>query len=151
MIIRPAREEDIASISQLILQVADQNPNRYTHDQLIAWQQYNSPHQIKHQISKRSVFCAFENSNLIGTIALREHFVLGFNVDHTLQNKGIGTLLLQYIEEYARSNQINYLKLTSSPSALQFYQNRGYQIIKKITLNIFDIEFSETEMEKFLI
>ena len=102
------------------------------------------------QLIDRKIFCAFENNKLAGTIALQRNLILGFYVSHSIRGKGIGTKLLRHLEVYASKNEIKKLFLTSTPSAFQFYQNKGYTAKKEVTLTIYGIDYLEMEMEKEL-
>jgi hypothetical protein len=57
---------------------------------------------------------------------------------------------LNCLEEYARTNEIKKLNLTSTPSAFKFYKNKGYQSKKEVILTIYGIDYPEIEMEKRL-
>jgi putative acetyltransferase len=150
MEIRDAKKEDARRISYLIHQSTDSNPNDYSKEQIEAWKKYNTPSKIKKQLMDRKIFCAFENGKLVGTIALKENTILGFYVSHSIRGKGIGTKLLSHLEEYARKNKISKLNLTSTPSAFNFYQNKGYKPQKEIVLAIYGVDYPEVEMEKDL-
>ena len=59
-------------------------------------------------------------------------------VDENYRGKGIGKLLLQEIEKWARQNQIKHIRLRSNSKrtdAHRFYMREGYQIAK--VANIF--------------
>lgn len=148
MTIRRARSEDAKRISYLIQKNTDRNPNDYSKEQIIAWKKYNTPSQIKKQLENRVVFCAFKNDRLIGTIALKDNFVLGFYVSYTARGTGIGTELLDYLEKYAIGEDVKKLKLISTPSAFKFYKKRGYKSIKNVISSVFGVEYTEVEMEK---
>lgn len=150
MIIRKATSKDANQISNLIQKVTDKNPNNYSTEQIIAWKKYNTPSEINKQLNDRIVFCAFNERELIGTIALKENFILGFYVNHSIRKTGIGTKLLDYLEKYASNNKIKLLKLTSTPSAFEFYKNRGYQTKEEVVLTIYGIDYLEKEMEKII-
>jgi GNAT superfamily N-acetyltransferase len=111
---------------------------------------YNTQPEIKKQLNDRVIFCAIQDNQLIGTIALKENFILGFYVNYAIRKIGIGTKLLDYLEEYAFRNNIKKLKLTSTPSAFEFYKKRGYKIKDKVILSIYGVDYPEVEMEKIL-
>ncbi|MEN8194529.1 MAG: GNAT family N-acetyltransferase [Bacteroidota bacterium] len=150
MIIRKATNDDVDNISRLIIEVTDKNPNQYSTEQIDAWKRYNTPSEIRKQMNDRLIFCALKDNKLIGTIALKEDFILGFYVSYSVHKIGIGTKLLNYLEKYASNNNIKKLKLTSTPSAFEFYEKRGYQIKGKVTSSLYEIDYPETEMEKIM-
>lgn len=150
MIIKKASLHDISEISDLICESADYNPNHYDSQQLLAWKAYNTPSEIKTQLYHRTIFCAYDDK-LIGTIGLEDNMIVGFYTRFQLRGKGIGTVLLQYIEQYATSNGIEEVTLTATPSAYKFYKRRGFQKIKEVITLINGEQFPETFMKKYLL
>lgn len=150
MKIQEATIHDARRISYLISKSTNSNPNDYSKAQIEVWKKYNTPSRIKSQLQDRKIFCAFKNNKLIGTIALKDEEVHGFYVSFSLRKKGIGSKLLTYIERYAKQNNIKSLYLTSTPSALKFYQSKGYQQKKEVNVAIFGVNFPEVIMEKEL-
>ncbi len=150
MLIREATNDDIDTISRLIIDVTDKNPNEYSAEQINAWKKYNTPLQIRKQMKNRLIFCVIKDKKLIGTIALKKGCILGFYVSYSVRKMGIGTKLLDYLEKYASEKKMPKLKLISTPSALTFYKNRGYKIIGIVTSSIYGIDYPETEMEKIM-
>ena len=56
--------------------------------------------------------------------------IIAFAVSSEHQNKGIGSLLLQYAEEFASQSGVSYFKLSSGmqrTAAHAFYERNGYQ------------------------
>jgi len=151
MEIRKATEKDVNRISYLVRKSTDKNPNNYSKEQIKAWKKYNTPSKIKDQLNQRIVFCAFEKNKLIGTIALKDDYILGFYVCYTQIKKGIGTKLLTFIETYALKKNVKKLYLTSTPSALSFYKKNDYILTKNVISSILGIDYSEIEMEKNMI
>ena len=148
MVIKHASLIDVKKISNLIHLSTDANPNNYSIQQINAWKKYNTPSNIEKQLKDRKIFCAFKEGELIGTIALKDNFILGFYVNHLFSRKGIGTKLLTHLEDYAKHNHIQKLYLTSTPSAYKFYLNKRFKPIEKITLSIYGVDFPEVRMEK---
>lgn len=150
MEIKDASIKDIRRISYLIHKNTDSNPNNYSKEQIKAWKKYNTPAQIGKQLKDRKVFCAFQKEKLVGTIALKENFISGFYVSHSIRGKGIGSKLINHLEDFARKNKIKKLYLTSTPSAFKFYLNKEYLTVEKVKLTIYGIDYLETKMEKEL-
>ncbi len=44
--------------------------------------------------------------------------------------KGIGTQLMDFIENYALSKRLKQVRLYSTKFAFNFYKNRGYKLVK---------------------
>ena len=86
MIIRKAINEDVNDISNLIQKMTEKNPNNYSIEQITAWKRYNTPSEIKKQMDDRLIFCAIKDNELIGTIALKKDFILGFYVSYSMKS-----------------------------------------------------------------
>jgi len=152
MHIRKATIHDARRISYLIRKNTEKvEENNYSEAQISAWKLANSPKAIINLLKKRTMFCAFRNGKLIGTIGLQGSEVVGAYVSYSKRGKGIGKKLLSYLEKYARKQQIQRLELTSTPSAVNFYKSLGYQAKRSVVLNINGVDFMETSMTKKLI
>lgn len=151
MEIKEATVKDSFQISQLIQQNIEFNPNNYTEVQKQAWKRYNTPSKIEEQINNRTVFCAFINSELVGTIAIKNNELFGFYVQSFKRNLGIGSKLFHFIEDYAKNQNVEVLKLVATPSAVHFYKKKGFILQQKVVTTFFGIDYEEFEMEKSLL
>ena len=138
-------------ISYLICKSTDSNPNNYSEEQIKEWKDYNATSKIIKRFENQDIFIALEKNKLMGTIALFKNQVMGLYVSYHKFQKGIGSNLLDYIEIYAKRKCLKKLKLTATPSAVNFYKKRGYKSNGKVVVKINDIDFPEIEMEKTLI
>lgn len=148
--IRKATEKDCSAISKLIQENIACNPNKYSEDQKQAWKKYNTAKRISQQLKEKKIYCTFLNGDLVGTIAIKENELSGFYTNFKIRNKGIGSELLQFIEKIARQNHIRKLYLVATPSAVLFYQKRGFKLLKEITTTFYGIDYQEFEMQKKL-
>jgi len=146
--IQKATLKDVKNISILIQENTESNPNNYTKEQQIAWQQYNTPTRIKQQFKERTIYCAFKEDKLVGTIGLQVNKIVGFYIHHAQRGKGIGKLLFNFIEKTAIQNGFYQLSLTSTPSAVKFYKKNGFNLLKKITVTIDSVSYEEFTMYK---
>jgi predicted GNAT family N-acyltransferase len=46
-----------------------------------------------------------------------------------LQGKGLGSQIIQYIEQRAKEKKLKYILLDSRINAVKFYENHGYRVI----------------------
>lgn len=148
--IRKATAKDARKISYLIQKNTISNPNNYTQAQIQAWVQYNTPSKIKEQLKKREIYCAFEHQKLIGTIGLQVNEIVGFYISYSLRKKGIGKQLFNFIETLIVQKGFKEILLTATPSAVNFYKNNGFKIVKTITVTIGKINYEEYTMIKKL-
>lgn len=77
---------------------------------------------------------AFENDKLIGILLLKpiENKIFQMRqvaVDQNYQGKGIGSLLVEFSENFARQNNIYKIILHARINAVEFYLRQGYQIV----------------------
>jgi len=148
MLIRRANIYDAKRISYLIQKSTQKNPNNYSPEQLKTWKNYNTPSKIRKQIEERTTFCAFKNNRLIGTISLKENIIMGFYMSFGYRNKGLGSLLLKHMENYAISQKIKTLVLDSTPSAVNFYTQRGFEPKNEILVTLNGVNYKELKMKK---
>ena len=62
--------------------------------------------RIRKKLEERTIFCAFENKKLVGTIGLEGKEVVGLYVSYSNIGKGVGKALLNHLEEFAERNGI---------------------------------------------
>lgn len=151
MIIRQANKDDAQRISYLIQKNAEHvKNNNYSARQIETWKAANSSGTIRKKLEERTIFCDFENKKLVGTIGLEGKEVVGLYVSYSNIGKGVGKALLNHLEEFAERNGIIDLELTSTPSAKQFYQKKGYSAQEEVLVNVNGVSFMETKMTKTL-
>lgn len=150
MELRKATKEDAPLISKLIRISTELNPNNYSKEQQAAWIEYNTTARTEKYLKDRDIYCAFQNGELIGTIALKGNEVLGFYVDFNRRGQGVGSILLSYLEEKAIEKKLVELYLSSTPSAEKFYKSKGFVPVRVIVVSIFGVDYPEVEMKKVL-
>lgn len=149
--IRKATIDDARKISYLIRKNADQvKENNYTPEQLVAWKNDNTLKAIKNKLTKRTIFSAFENGKLVGTIGLEDNYLVGLYISYSKRGQGLGYRLLVFLENYAKKKNINELHLTATPNGYGFYLKYGYEPQGKIDLYYGGVKFIETKMKKIL-
>jgi len=150
IVIRKATIQDARKISYLIQQSTKRNPNNYSDIQMKTWLSYNTTSKIKAQFKDRTIFCAFKNNKLVGTIALKGFEVVGFYVSFSQRNKGIGQQLFNFIQNYVVHKKHQKLILTATPSAIKFYEKQGFKILNEKTVTLNAVNYIEFDMEKYL-
>jgi GNAT superfamily N-acetyltransferase len=148
MKIRKMYKEESEIVSRLIKLVLNKVNTRDYSDSIIKnLEKMFTPERIISLSGKRDIFIALEGNHILGTASLAEDFIAALFVHPKYHNKGIGTKLLETLENLARKKNHDYVRLSSSITALEFYIKRGYLKGKK-SLNH---EYGETyEMEKRL-
>lgn len=98
---------------------------------ILVLKRLNSYFNLLKRIKKADMFCIKEKNKILGTIDLKKNEIKGFYVDYENQGKGIGSKLLDFIENYAKEKGIKKLKLECNKSAYDFYIKKGYILKKK--------------------
>lgn len=149
LLIRQADPADSAALSELICDNAENLLKSHYSD--IQWESFvtfYTPEAMAEKFSVLTIFCAEINGVIVGTIALRNDFVVGFYTKASYVGRGIGTSLIKHVEKYAAGAGVKKLQLSSSPVALSFYLKNGWVKIKDIIANYGGVDFDETLMEK---
>src|SRR3990167_5888787 len=66
----------------------------------------NSTQGIINKMKDRDMFCAWEGNTLVGTIEIKGDKIGGLFIKNSEIGKGIGTQLMDFIENHARSKRI---------------------------------------------
>ena len=149
--IRQATSADAQKLSELI----DKNAQlllkpHYSALQLEIFLRYYSTQAMLEKLQKQIIFCAEINNQLVGTIALEGDFVVGFYTEVSRVNQGIGSALLDYLENYARAQGLNEIRLSASPVGVHFYERKGWKKIQDMVVDYLGVGFEETLMQKIL-
>lgn len=109
---------------------------------------YPSVQSIREDIEKQNLFGYYEAGKCLGAVAINtiqdeEYKEINWEdkngnvvvihrlaVNPELQNKGIGKLLMDFAEDYARKKNYSSIRLDSysaNKKALRFYEKRGYK------------------------
>ncbi|MHA8057917.1 GNAT family N-acetyltransferase [Aquirufa nivalisilvae] len=88
---------------------------------------------------------AIENNQVLGVARMHESSPLRGQVrcvavDHSQQGKGIGRLIMKYLEQKAKENLWQEIILEARENAVPFYKSLGYQIEKESYLLFGEIQ-----------
>ncbi|MEA2952114.1 MAG: hypothetical protein QOJ96_1634 [Alphaproteobacteria bacterium] len=86
--------------------------------------------KVVQKMAERDVFVCFQDDVLAGTISLGDDKLHSLFVEPCLQRRGVGTLLVEYLEKHAIRRGFSLLRLSSSITARPFYESLGYQLIR---------------------
>ena len=147
MTIRRATESDIAELTHLIaravtlLNAADDIP-----EDLAFIRSKLDEQNLRRHLHIREVFVLEFESRSVGIVALERDRLHTLFVEPTKTKMGHGRTLVNHIESLARSRNVTTLKVSSSRSAVPFYEKFGFR-----KLNYEPREFASTwAMEKTL-
>jgi histone acetyltransferase (RNA polymerase elongator complex component) len=149
-----AKKEDITKISFLRKKtIKEINSKDYPIHVIKIWLEKNNPKNILISMKKENMFCLWNNKELLGTISLKDNKIGGLSVKYSKLKKGYGTMLIKFIEDYARKKGIRKLIIYPSLTAQKFYEKLGYKKSGKISIWKFEdkiLELNVPEMEKKL-
>ena len=107
MKIRKAKPEDAEEIYKLRIETIEKiNRKDYIKEEIEGFKRLYSKKVIIEKIKSTEMFCIIENNKIIGTIYLQGNKIGGFFIRSDYTGKGIGSILLKFIEEYAKNKGI---------------------------------------------
>jgi len=128
MPIRLASIENIPAISALIsLSIRTINASEHSADQMAIILRLHDEAHLAGYFDRRQVFVLYEHDQLIGTVALEDATLHTLFVDPPFAKQGHGKALVHHIVELARSRGLETLKVSSSMTAVAFYEKLGFQ------------------------
>lgn len=151
IIIRPFIDNDANDISEIIIECLKNLSNQFYDDEAInTLCSLYTPQHILYYSKLDNIFTALSNSMIVGTISLYGDMIRNLFVKRDFQKKGIGKLLMDFIDTLAKEKNISTLYVNSNLSAYNFYQSLGFSF-KKVKIEKIGNSFIKTVfMEKKL-
>lgn len=152
MEIRRATENDIPQIKDLFQQtILAVNTKDYTLEQARWWASKGNDDDLwKERIGQQYFVVAMTNKVVTGFAALKaDGYLNSLFVHKDYQGKGIASLLLFHIENYAVERTIYEITVDVSITAKPFFERKGYLLLQQQIVNI-GIEMINYKMNKFL-
>ena len=126
--IRKFKDENALEVSDLIRKTLYEENSKYYPKSVIKFMVSEFTPKFLVELSKeREFFVANEKSKIIGTITLIKDYIGTVFVNPDYLYKGIGTKLMETIENLAKERKIEKLRLNSSINAVDFYEKLGYE------------------------
>ncbi|MGV8151488.1 MAG: GNAT family N-acetyltransferase [Candidatus Nanoarchaeia archaeon] len=151
MEIKKAKKRDARKISILRRNTLRKiNNNDYSKVFIDSLIKNNSYKGTIDKLKKRETFCAWNKNILLGTVDLEGDKIGGLYIKSSKIGKGLGTLLMNFIENYAISKGIKKVRLYSTKFAFNFYKKRGYKLTKSGYWIIGKSKHKDRLMEKIL-
>lgn len=130
--IRSIRADDIRELSSLIRNtLLISNSLDYDIHIIRNLSRQYSPKRLADMSLRRDMYLYTIQDRIAGTVSVKDDMVYAFFIAPDMQRKGIGSQLLQFVEDRARENGVIRLKVGASVTARQFYAIHGYTTIKK--------------------
>jgi N-acetylglutamate synthase-like GNAT family acetyltransferase len=128
--VRRATDADKKSIWQVQTSaIRELCGTHYAHKDILQWSNLLSPKSHGQALREREVFVAEKGNNIVGygQLNLQHEAIEAIYVSPTCVRLGVGTILLERLEEAAREIGINSLHVCSTLNAVGFYERNGYQ------------------------
>jgi ribosomal protein S18 acetylase RimI-like enzyme len=133
MKIRKFRDEDAEKVSHIIRRALNEvNIKDYPKSVIVYVSNNNTPSKLIKRSRLRDVYVIVNGDRILGTAGLESNNISSVFVDPTFHGKGIGQRLMRHVEQVAKRRGIDRLTLTSSLTAMGFYEKLGYKKIKEV-------------------
>ncbi len=133
MRVRKFRKEDAGETSNIIRRcLREINSKDYSKKEIANLYNFFTPSLIIKNSKDRIVFVAVEGHRVVGTASLKENIVLTVFVNPDIHGKGIGSKLMDRVENLAKKKGYKTIKAPSSFTSFKFYKRRGYEKVKII-------------------
>jgi len=133
MHIRNFKKEDAGKVSNLIRKcLLEVNSKDYPKSVIEFMHNHFTPATLVQYSKERNVFVAVENEKILGTASLKEDDISTVFVNPNIHGKGIGSKLMDKVEDLAKRNGYKTVKLSSSLTSFEFYKRRGYKKVKML-------------------
>lgn len=151
--IRQATLEDIPEITSIFRNtIIHINKKDYSEKQIKIWASgADDLEEWKERIDKFYFIVAEVDHHIVGFAYLKNgNYFDGLFVHKDYQRQGIGSKLLRIIESQVMSNDYEVIKSDVSKTALPFFDNKYYEVIKKQKKNLKGVVLENYLVEKML-
>jgi GNAT superfamily N-acetyltransferase len=129
--IRRALSPDAKEISRVIVRALHEtNGPDYPAHVITAVAENFSPERVTEKLANRIAYVAIVDGAVVGTASLDDRVIRSVYVDPTYQRKGIGTRLMDVLEDLAREQGVSTLSVPSSITAERFYRKLGFVFVR---------------------
>jgi putative acetyltransferase len=134
LVIRAARPEDAGAVSRVQNAAVRRIPEGSPSKVVAAWSGAGSPASVRRNMALGVVgFVAEIDGEIAGFAVLAGNVVRVVCVHPDHSGSGLGTALLDRVEEEAMRRGQHILRLSASQSAKPFYRSRGYNVVRENT------------------
>ena len=130
MIIRKITSKDYIEVEELIKKAILVTVSKDYEPEALELMLESDPYQPKKTKNEREYYVAFDLC-VIGVIGRKNNMVKTFFVDPSKQAKGVGTELLNFIENIIQTDGYDTSILNSTITAKSFYEKLGYSVINE--------------------
>jgi putative acetyltransferase len=153
MIIREYKLSDTKAIMNLFYNTIHEiNIGDYTQEQVDAWAPKNMDYEVWHKrLQDKLPYIAENDGEIVGFGELEsDGHIDCFYCHSKYQRKGIGSKLLNYIENTAKLQGIKRLYTEASITAKPFFENKGFSLVREQQVERRGVWLKNYVMEKYL-
>ena len=152
ILIRLATPEDHTAIADVMFDAIRNGNSAYSEVQRQAWVPHRrSGAQWEQRLLSQNIFVAVDAKQMSGFMSLDDNGYIDFAyIRPSAQGRGIFSRLFSQIEGLAYRLKKNRLWVHASLKAEPAFSSKGFEIMKKETVEIGDQSFERFEMEKHL-
>ncbi|MBU1120124.1 GNAT family N-acetyltransferase [Patescibacteria group bacterium] len=126
--------------------ISQSNAPYYSPEVIEEWLEEVNTEDTINQLKYTTWVALEKENNIVGfaQYSLPDRELYQIQIDPTLQRKGYGKELYEYIEEEFKKNNIKEMGLYSVKNAIEFYKSLGFKKKRKI---FFPLKKTKTELE----
>lgn len=129
--IRQAAAEDTKSVYEIVLSALRETNARDYPPSVIDRLVLTLPDKVASNLQTWCSFVAIVDGRVVGTGSLNGQTVTSVYVHPDYQGRGIGTKLMEALENAANARSQRTLSVQSSVTAKMFYANRGFKLVRQ--------------------
>ncbi|WP_458629080.1 GNAT family N-acetyltransferase [Winogradskyella sp. PC D3.3] len=149
--IRPATIKDLPEITSVFRNtVIHTSTKQYSEKQITIWASAaDDTEEWEKRITKLYFIVAEIENTIVGFAYLKNgNYLEGLLVHNDYQRQGIGSKLLRIVESQVMMNDFEILKSDVSKTALPFFDNKYFEVLKRQNKNYKGIAFENYLVQK---
>ena len=129
--IRRATAEDAEAVYEIVLRALRETNARDYPASVIDRLVLTLPEAVASKLEEWRAYVAVVDGRIVGTGSLNGKTVRAVFVHPDYQDRGIGTKLMDAVENAANAQSLNTLSVQSSITAQSFYAKRGFKVVRE--------------------
>ena len=157
-LIRLATEVDVPTMYSIhTSSIHECCSTHYTSEEIADWIERQSPHKYMSFVQQQSVYVAEELGEVVGFAQLglgedeRSGEVKALYVSPSATRRGVGSLLLSFLEQQALSRGWTVLVVNSTMNAVDFYTSQGFAAVGNAQHTVGNQSLSCVHLRKKLV
>jgi GNAT superfamily N-acetyltransferase len=137
--IRQFAESDLVPLHRLVQETIEASYVGIYPDRAVQFfRKYHSERKIAERSSAGEILVLEKDGAIVATGSLLGNEILGVFVSPAAQRNGSGKAIMNELEKRAKLKGITEIHLSISLPSRQFYENMGYKVLKKKSMEVGD-------------